>query len=188
MRPFSLADPEISFPYTHEKVTTAVLAVVCLVIPAAIILVVCLIFVPGPTVDKRTPFALKLRRKLWEWHVSWLGLAMSLAIAFFLTDGTEQAADTDSQSNDTVTDGYEQPSRISWESLDPTFSHGAILRSTISRSTLSVVSAIVSPTAPCSCLPTSARLEAVFSTKASAVSQAATLRVCRHSSPELCPV
>lgn len=48
---------------------------------------VALLLVPGPTVSKATPKGLIWRRKLWEWHTGWLGLALALAAAFFITDG-----------------------------------------------------------------------------------------------------
>lgn len=88
MRPFSLTNAEISFPHvTKEKISTALLAIVGLVAPAVIILLMCFLLVPGPTVSKATPKALIWRRKLWEWHTGWLGLALSLAAAFLITNG-----------------------------------------------------------------------------------------------------
>lgn len=87
-RPFSLANPEISFPHVlKEKVSLAVLIVCGLVIPAAIIFLVAILLVPGPTVSKSTPKTLTWKRKLWEWHTGWLGLALSLAAAFLITNG-----------------------------------------------------------------------------------------------------
>ena len=87
-RPFSLNNAEISYPYViKEKISTAVLVLCGLVAPAAIIFIVCLFLVPGPTVPKSTPKALVWRRKLWEWHTGWLGLALSLAAAFLITSG-----------------------------------------------------------------------------------------------------
>lgn len=87
-RPFSLADPDISFPYVNkEKISTSTLIICALVAPAVIVLFVTLLLVPGPTVPKSTPKALVWRRKLWELHTGWLGLALALAAAFFITDG-----------------------------------------------------------------------------------------------------
>ncbi|CAO1604914.1 hypothetical protein XANCAGTX0491_008454 [Xanthoria calcicola] len=86
-RPFTLVDPSISFPYTHEKISTAVLAVVSLVFPAITIFLVAIIFVPGPSGLRWAPFGQTLRRKLWEWNTGWLGLALSLALSFVLTQG-----------------------------------------------------------------------------------------------------
>ena len=56
-------------------------------IPIGVILIVCLIFVPGSTVPKGTPKSLIWRRKLWELHVGWLGLALSVGSAWFFTNG-----------------------------------------------------------------------------------------------------
>jgi hypothetical protein len=87
-RPFSLADPDISFPYVNkEKISTATLILCGLVAPVVIIFLVTISLVPGPTVPKSTPRALIWRRKLWELHTGWLGLALSLASAWLITDG-----------------------------------------------------------------------------------------------------
>jgi membrane-associated phospholipid phosphatase len=87
-RPFSPVDLNISYPYqTSEMIPTWLLVVVSLVGPAAIIFVVCLVLVPGPTAERGTPKSLIWRRKLWEWHTGWLGLALSLATAFLITQG-----------------------------------------------------------------------------------------------------
>jgi membrane-associated phospholipid phosphatase len=67
-------------------VSTAVLVIVSLVAPAIIILLIVMIFVPGPTA-RGAGKAMIWRRKLWEWNTGWLGLALSLALAFMLTDG-----------------------------------------------------------------------------------------------------
>lgn len=85
-RPFSLVDLSISFPYVKEQISTGVLVIISLVAPAAIIFLVCLIFVPGPTVSK-TPKSLIWRRKFWEWNTGWMGLGLSYALAFFITQG-----------------------------------------------------------------------------------------------------
>jgi membrane-associated phospholipid phosphatase len=55
--------------------------------PGVIILLICFFLVPGPTVPESTPKALIWRRKLWEWHTGWLGLGLSLASAFLVTNG-----------------------------------------------------------------------------------------------------
>jgi hypothetical protein len=64
-RPFSLTNPDISFPYvTKEKISTSTLILCGLVAPGVIIFLVSLIFVPGRTVRKETPKALIWKRKL----------------------------------------------------------------------------------------------------------------------------
>ncbi|XXG98711.1 WD40 repeat protein [Hypoxylon texense] len=87
-RPFSLQDPNISFPFTvHETVTSSLLLVCNAAIPVAVVLIVVLIFVPGPTVPQGTPKSLIWKRKLWELHTGWLGLALSLISAWIITQG-----------------------------------------------------------------------------------------------------
>ena len=56
-------------------------------VPAVIIAFIAIVFVPGPTVPKSTPKSLTWKRKLWELHTGWLGLALSLALAFITTNG-----------------------------------------------------------------------------------------------------
>ncbi|KAH8735474.1 PAP2 superfamily-domain-containing protein [Ilyonectria robusta] len=86
-RPFSLVNPDISFPYTeHELVPPYLLIILNAGVPIVIIAIVSLIFVPGPTVPKDTPKALVWKRKLWELHIGWLGLALALVSAWFFTE------------------------------------------------------------------------------------------------------
>ncbi|CAI9633721.1 acid phosphatase vanadium-dependent haloperoxidase [Alternaria burnsii] len=87
-RPFSPVNLDISYPYqTSEMIPTWLLVVVSLIAPAAIVFIVCLIWVPGPTAERGTPKSLIWRRKLWEWNTGWMGLALSLATAFLITQG-----------------------------------------------------------------------------------------------------
>ncbi|KAL7930881.1 acid phosphatase/Vanadium-dependent haloperoxidase [Trichoderma chlorosporum] len=87
-RPFSLVNPDISFPFTeHETVPDWLLFVLSSGVPAVIIILVSLIFVPGPTVPKNTPASLIWKRKLWELHIGLLGLLMSVGCGFFFVSG-----------------------------------------------------------------------------------------------------
>lgn len=87
-RPFSPVDLSISHPFqTSEMIPTWLLVIIALAAPAAIIMIVSLLLVPGPTAERGTPKSLVWRRKLWEWHTGWLGLALSLATAFMITQG-----------------------------------------------------------------------------------------------------
>lgn len=86
-RPFSLGNPEISFPHTKGTVSGTVLVLVGLLAPAVIIVITCLLFVPGPTVPKSVPKSLIWKRKLWEWFTGWLGLGMSCAGTWLITSG-----------------------------------------------------------------------------------------------------
>lgn len=65
------------------------LVVIGLVIPAIIVFIVCLFIGLGPPSEKTSSRSKVFKRKLWEWNASWLGLGLSLAIAFFITDGTK---------------------------------------------------------------------------------------------------
>ncbi|RDW88843.1 acid phosphatase haloperoxidase-1 [Coleophoma cylindrospora] len=87
MHPFSVVDLSISYPLLQNTVSTTTLFLVSLVAPAIIVVLVTLCLVPGPTVPKSTPKGLIWRRKLWEWHTGWLGLALSLATTFVITNG-----------------------------------------------------------------------------------------------------
>ncbi|KAL7794559.1 PAP2 superfamily domain-containing protein [Trichoderma ceciliae] len=87
-RPFSLVNPEISFPFTvHETVPDWLLFVLSCGVPAVIIVIVSIIFVPGATVPKNTPASFIWKRKLWELHVGLLGLLMSVGCGFFFVSG-----------------------------------------------------------------------------------------------------
>ncbi|KAK4999615.1 hypothetical protein LTR66_001397 [Elasticomyces elasticus] len=86
-RHFSLLDLTISYPLRKDTVSVTALAMVSLVAPGIIIFLVVLIFIPGPTAARRTPAGLFWRRKLWELNTGWMGLGLSLATAFLLTNG-----------------------------------------------------------------------------------------------------
>ncbi|KAH6985497.1 hypothetical protein EDB80DRAFT_756610 [Ilyonectria destructans] len=112
-RPFSLVDPDISFvPPLRLSDATFFRALTANVdsktdflsqstrpfLPSycsffapwsqfASLPIVAIIFVPGPTVPKDTPKTLIWKRKLWELHVGWLGLALALVSAWFFTEG-----------------------------------------------------------------------------------------------------
>ena len=89
-RPFDLRDRTISFPYHEDTVSGAVLIIISLIAPGAIVFFVSLILVPGPTVPKDTPKSLIWRRKIWEINTGWMGLGISLAGAFMVTEGLKK--------------------------------------------------------------------------------------------------
>jgi hypothetical protein len=86
-RDFSLTDKTLSFPYRKDTISILVLFLVAVVAPAAIIALVCLLFVRLPTESGSTPpsSGSHWRRKLWEWHCGWLGLALSIMLSLVLT-------------------------------------------------------------------------------------------------------
>lgn len=84
---FSVLDLNISYPLRDDTVTYLVAAIAVGVVPAIIILVVSLAFVPGIRESRNRSWGNLLRIKLWEWHTGWLGLAMSLATAVAITEG-----------------------------------------------------------------------------------------------------
>lgn len=87
-RPFSPVNPSISYPYLEDTISITTVGLVGVVAPAAIILLICLVVIPGPSIDRSTtPRSLIWRRKLWEWFTGWLGLGLSIALSFFLTQG-----------------------------------------------------------------------------------------------------
>lgn len=86
-RDFSLTDPAISFPSHKDTISIPVLFIVAIVVPAAIMALICVSLVrlkspPGsPAHSTRHVW----RRRLWELHAAWLGLALSLTLSLFLT-------------------------------------------------------------------------------------------------------
>ncbi|KAF7541473.1 hypothetical protein G7054_g546 [Neopestalotiopsis clavispora] len=84
---FSLEDRSISYPLHDDTVSIAVCGIVSIVAPAAIILVVTFLVVPGPTAHKGLPQSLIWKRRLWELHASLLGLAASFIATWFIVNG-----------------------------------------------------------------------------------------------------
>jgi membrane-associated phospholipid phosphatase len=80
-------DLSISYPEVQESITTGTLIGVSLIAPAVIIFLVVAAFVPGPQGSRELKRSTLIKRKLWEWEQGWAGLALSLAIAFFVTQG-----------------------------------------------------------------------------------------------------
>jgi hypothetical protein len=89
-RPFSPVDLNISYPFQHHPIIpTWLLVVISLIAPAGIIFVVCMVVLPSPTAAGGAPKALIWRSKLWECNIGWMGLALSLATAFMITQGVK---------------------------------------------------------------------------------------------------
>ncbi|OXV10413.1 hypothetical protein Egran_01829 [Elaphomyces granulatus] len=71
----------------NETVSPAVLIVVSLVAPAAIIVLLTLLVVPSPKGFSGAPQVLVWRHKAWEWNAGWMGLGISLAAVYMATEG-----------------------------------------------------------------------------------------------------
>jgi membrane-associated phospholipid phosphatase len=84
---FSLTDPSISYPYTNETVSTAVLIIVSLVAPGVIIVLLALFIIPSPKGFSGSRRALVWRFKAWELNAGWMGLGVSLAGVYMATQG-----------------------------------------------------------------------------------------------------
>lgn len=75
------------FPFTeNETVPVWMATCISVIAPIFFIAVISLIFVPGATVPRGTPKAMIWKRKLWELHIGWLGLALSIASAWLITN------------------------------------------------------------------------------------------------------
>ncbi|CAD0089293.1 unnamed protein product, partial [Aureobasidium vineae] len=86
-RPFSLIDLAISYPYVeNDEISTALLVILSLVLPAVVIAVVTALFVPAFS-RSRLRDQRYWKRKLWEFNAGWMGLGLSFALAFFITTG-----------------------------------------------------------------------------------------------------
>lgn len=88
-RPFSLLDLDISYPLVTESISTSTLVLVSIVAPAIIILLVVALFVPGSGIRQTSSRGQILRLKLWEFEKGWAGLALAVATAFFITQGSK---------------------------------------------------------------------------------------------------
>lgn len=88
-RPFSLENPDISFPLHDDTVSVTVLLIVSVAVPIVVIFGVVLLLVPGPTVPRDTPRSLVWTRKVWEVHAGWLGLILSVVTTWFVVSTTK---------------------------------------------------------------------------------------------------
>ncbi|KAL4815770.1 PAP2 superfamily-domain-containing protein [Aspergillus spinulosporus] len=73
---FSLDDTSISYPLKSDTVSIITVGITCCAVPALLIAAITLLLPPLPW-----------RLRLWELHAGLLGLALSLAGAFFVTSG-----------------------------------------------------------------------------------------------------
>jgi membrane-associated phospholipid phosphatase len=89
-RPFSPVDPTISFPFVHkEKISSLLLFILAVISPGVIISLICLFFIPGPAAEAGSSKWRTWRRKGWELNTGLLGLGLSCAAAYLLTNGSK---------------------------------------------------------------------------------------------------
>ena len=86
-RPFSLLDVTISFPFVPESISITTVGLVALLAPAAIIALITLLLLPASSARRTLKRSQVWRRTLWELHVGLAGLALSVALGFFITQG-----------------------------------------------------------------------------------------------------
>ncbi|KAL9090859.1 MAG: hypothetical protein Q9165_005067 [Trypethelium subeluteriae] len=86
-RPFSLLNLDIAFPFAPSTVSVKTLVLAAIVAPGLLIFLLSILLIPGPSATKRLTRGQLWRRKLWEWNVGWMGLGLSLASAYFITQG-----------------------------------------------------------------------------------------------------
>ncbi|KAL8723566.1 MAG: hypothetical protein Q9225_000201 [Loekoesia sp. 1 TL-2023] len=84
-----MTDRSISYPLEPETITTTTLVLAALIAPAGIIFIGSLFIGAGPGRQTSSRYA-SLRRKLWEWNTGWMGLALSFAVAFVITNGAKE--------------------------------------------------------------------------------------------------
>lgn len=88
-RLFSVLDLNISFPIESE-LSIVTVGIVAGIAPAVIILLIVALFVPGPKTSHGLKQSERFKWKAWELERGWAGLALALATAFFITQGSKQ--------------------------------------------------------------------------------------------------
>ncbi|KXT07481.1 hypothetical protein AC578_577 [Pseudocercospora eumusae] len=129
-RPFTLLNPEISYPYVEEQITMWMLGVVAFLVPALLIAIITICFVPGKEVRSVSTSAQVWKLKLWELEKGLAGLCFSVAVAFFVTQGMKNMfgkprpnmlarCEPDLSSiQDHIVGGYGQDISIRWTLVD----------------------------------------------------------------------
>jgi len=80
LRPFSIDDPTISYPFQeHPKIPTWLLAILSTIVPAVFI-ALSVFLLPKNRTEK-------LKTRLWLLNTAWLGLGVALTAAMLVTDG-----------------------------------------------------------------------------------------------------
>lgn len=86
-RPFSLVDPSISYPLVNESISIVNVGLIALAAPAILITFVCLLLIPGRYARQSMTRSQAMRRKVWELYAGLTGLALSVALGYFITQG-----------------------------------------------------------------------------------------------------
>ncbi|KAK6504785.1 hypothetical protein TWF481_006724 [Arthrobotrys musiformis] len=89
-RPFNPYDPAFSFPYHDDTVSVILLGIVAILAPAVIMLLLCLLIprsaIPALANYPNAPSSLVWKHKLLNWNRAWLGLGLTDALAFFISN------------------------------------------------------------------------------------------------------
>ncbi|KAK6359391.1 hypothetical protein TWF696_000551 [Orbilia brochopaga] len=89
-RPFNPYDPAFSFPYHGDTVSVTLLVILAVLVPAVIILLCCLLAprsaLPALANNPNAPASLVWKHKLLNWNRAWLGLGLTLALGYFISN------------------------------------------------------------------------------------------------------
>ncbi|KAF3202108.1 hypothetical protein TWF106_007912 [Orbilia oligospora] len=89
-RPFNPYDPAFSFPYHDDTVSVIQLGIVAILGPAVIMMLCCLLaprsILPALANYPNAPSSLVWKHKLLNWNRAWLGLGLTDALAFFISN------------------------------------------------------------------------------------------------------
>ncbi|KAF3914395.1 hypothetical protein ABW21_db0203694 [Orbilia brochopaga] len=89
-RPFNPYDPAFSFPYHGDTVSVTLLIILAVGVPAIIILLCCLLAprsaLPALAQNPNAPASLVWKHKLLNWNRAWLGLGLTLALGYFVSN------------------------------------------------------------------------------------------------------
>ncbi|KAK5164240.1 uncharacterized protein LTR77_009934 [Saxophila tyrrhenica] len=86
-RPFSLLDLSISYPLAEQSISSTTVGLVAILGPIVLMSLTIAIFVPARSISRTLKRSELLRLKLWELHASLAGLALSITLAFMVTQG-----------------------------------------------------------------------------------------------------
>ncbi|KAJ6260237.1 hypothetical protein Dda_4461 [Drechslerella dactyloides] len=89
-RPFNPYDPAFSFPYHGDTVSVTLLVILVVAVPAIIILLCCFLAprsaLPALVGNRNAPASYVWKHKLLNWNRAWLGLGLTLALGYFVSN------------------------------------------------------------------------------------------------------